>query len=75
MKHFSLIVAGVGLAALIGGTSTAQAHSAQACVKQIKAYRTACKFSLTARVAGMCIVTETLKACRDRKQHNQKFHK
>jgi len=74
MKTFSVILASLSLAAVIGLAPAAQAHSPKQCERQIKTYQTACKFSPTARLAGMCIVTETLKACRDRKSHKARFH-
>lgn len=74
MKHFSLVLASLSLVTLIGTAPAAQAHSARQCEKQIKTYQMGCKFSPTARLAGMCIVTETFKACRDRKTHKARFH-
>lgn len=74
MKKIGIILGSLSLAAVIGFAPAAQAHSPKQCERQIKTYQTACKFSPTARLAGMCIVTETLKACRDRKTHKARFH-
>lgn len=71
-KLFVTTCLAIGLVA--GGHTGASAHSAEACIKQTKAYKGACKFSLQARIFGMCKVEKTLKMCKDKKQHKKYFH-
>lgn len=75
MRRASTLFAGVFLAALAGGVPVAQAHSVATCIKQVRTYQKICRLSPTALLAGMCKVTETLKWCKDRKLHKEKFHK
>lgn len=75
MKKLSILFAGLYLAAMLGGISSAQAHSAQACQKEIRTASLLCKFSPTAWLTGMCKNKKVLQWCSDKKKHNDKFHK
>ena len=75
MKKLSILFAGLYLAAMLGGISSAQAHSSQACIQEIKAAGTLCKLSPTAWLTGMCKNKKVLQWCSDKKKHNDKFHK
>ncbi|MHA1164900.1 MAG: hypothetical protein ACTSP0_04870 [Alphaproteobacteria bacterium] len=74
MKKFVLLLAGVYVAAMLGGSSGAQAHSAKSCVKELKAYSASCKFSPTAWILGFCKNKKAQKWCSDKKMHAKKFH-
>ena len=70
-----LVVTAFLAAGLVAGANTGvQAHSVEACVKQTKTYKGACKFSPTALIFGLCKVEKTLKMCKDKKQHDKYFH-
>lgn len=74
MTRIFCVISTLILAVTIGGVSTAQAHSAKACERQIKLYQKGCRFSPTALLLGACVVKETLKACKDPKKHRKVFH-
>ena len=75
MKKISLILAGLYLAAMLGGISGAQAHSAEKCVKELKNYSKMCKFSPTMFILGFCKNKKAQAWCSDKKMHAEKFHK
>ena len=75
MKKFGATFAAAYLAALIGGISGAQAHSAQQCKKELKSYASMCKFSPTAWLLGLCKNKKAQAWCSDKKLHDEKFHK
>ncbi len=74
MKKYGLLLAGVYVAATLGGSSGVQAHSAEACVKELKAYSVSCKFSPTAWILGFCKNKKAQQWCSDKKLHKKKFH-
>lgn len=71
MTRPGFFIALVCAGALAGGAAPARAHSVKACISQIRTYQMLCKFSPTARLAGMCVVEETLKHCADPKRHHE----
>lgn len=75
MKKITILFAGVSIAAMIGATSGAQAHTTQQCLNELKTYATLCKFSPTAWLSGMCKNKKVQSWCKDKKQHDDKFHK
>ena len=75
MKKLSILFAGLYLAAMIGGISGAQAHTAKSCVKELQSYSKMCKFSPTAWILGFCKNKKAQAWCSDKKKHDQKFHK
>ena len=75
MKKIGLLLASVYVAAMLGSSSGAQAHSAKACVKELKAYAATCKFSPTAWLLGFCKNKKAQAWCKDKKMHDKKFHK
>lgn len=74
MKKLGLLLAGVYVAAMLGGSSGVQAHSAKSCVKELKTYAASCKFSPTAWILGFCKNKKAQKWCSDKKQHKKIFH-
>ena len=74
MKNLSIVFAGLYLAAMIGGISGAQAHTAAACKKELKSYASMCKFSPTAWLLGFCKNKKAIAWCSDKKMHAAKFH-
>ena len=75
MKKLSAVLAALYLAAMLGGISGAQAHTAKACVKELKTYAAGCKFSPTAWILGFCKNKKAQAWCKDKKMHEEKFHK
>ena len=75
MKKVSIIFAGLYLAAMLGGISGAQAHSAAKCKKELKNYAATCKFSPTMWILGFCKNKKAITWCSNKKLHDEKFHK
>lgn len=75
MNRLNALVAALCLAALAVGIPVAHAHSPEQCVKEVKTFRKICLLSPTAAFSGGCKIEETLKWCRDKKVHKEKFHK
>jgi len=77
-KHIlcAALFAGVALGGISpGGIPDAKAHSVKQCQKQVKGYKSLCKFSPTALIMGMCVTKKTYQWCSDKKKHDEKFHK
>jgi len=74
MKKTCIIFAGLYLAAMLGGISGAQAHSASQCKKELVSYSKMCKFSPTAWILGLCKNKKAQAWCGDKKMHAKKFH-
>lgn len=74
MRKLGILFAGLYVVAMLGGISSAQAHSTKACQQEIKAAGTLCKLSPTAWLTGMCKNKKVLQWCSDKKQHKKKFH-
>jgi len=75
MKKLSILFAGLYLAAMLGGISTARAHSAAQCKKQLQNYAKMCKFSPSMWILGFCKNKKAQAWCSDKKMHAEKFHK
>ena len=75
MKKMSAVFAGLYLAAMLGGISTAQAHTAAKCKKELQTYAKMCKFSPSMFILGFCKNKKAQEWCGDKKMHADKFHK
>ncbi len=74
MRKLSILFAGLYLAAMLGGVSGAQAHSAAKCKKELQNYSKMCIFSPTAWILGFCKNKKAQAWCSDKKMHAKKFH-
>ena len=75
MKKLSILFASAILAAMVGGAPAAQAHSAAQCVKELKQFGSMCKFSPTMLILGFCKNKKAQEWCKDKKMHDDNFHK
>ena len=75
MKKLCLLFAAAYVATTLGSISSAQAHAAQKCVKELQTYAAGCKFSPTAWILGFCKNKKAQQWCSDKKLHDEKFHK
>ncbi len=75
MKKLSIVFASLYLATMIGGISSAQAHSAETCKKELQTYAKFCPFiSPTMWLLGLCKNKKAIAWCSDKKMHAEKFH-